>query len=60
MSLNSSKTILSHIHLQRIVNLEENRFLIGQKEFQFFPFINLSKAQYRIHQSRYILSLLPE
>jgi hypothetical protein len=56
MSLNSLKIILSHIRSQKIVNLVHNHFLLGQKKYQYFPSINLSKAQYRIHQSRYILS----
>ena len=56
MSLNSSKTILNHNRFQRIVNSEHNHFLLGQKKCQYFPLINLAKAQYRIHQSRYILS----
>jgi hypothetical protein len=56
MSLNSSKTILSHIRSQQIVNSEQNHFLMGQKEYQCVALINLSKAQDRIYQSKYILS----
>jgi hypothetical protein len=56
MSLNFSKTILSHIRSQKIINSEHNHFRLGLKKYQYFPWINLSKAQYRKHQSRYISS----